>query len=474
MQRFPMPRSSQIQPRKKRILVLGTALQSPSVTAYDWSNLPNYLNVADYDVIIFNFTSLSEAQFNGRIRPERLPTWQQLTRLLFSPNSEIICIGFPAGETSNSLYQSITWWLPVTPHFMAASGEVIRDIDTEFDYYFEYVRRWFFYATPKFKAHFLGLANYMRVVHPRVNHLRVGMGTIARNRFHQPIAFKLLFRAGYAYPGHAFTVPSNLPAKSAASVEPLLNSGLVIWLPSPTEISADDAIQLILHKRYRLELAPAPPSWIATYPLPEQEAIARKIAKHQQAIQQLRAELEQAQQQLDATSGHQRLLYEQNQDRLTLAVCEGLQELGARIHYFRLAEQVVIRLTAPTGKDAVLDVRSRIGALLLKDIRQLDQAVRDMLLQQNWRGKGILIVNANCRQSPQFRDEPFPPNCRRAAQELGYCLMTTTQLFQAIADYQLNELNITEFWQLVFNTDGVCLLPELMALNEPPQSPALD
>jgi hypothetical protein len=86
------------------------------------------------------------------------------------------------------------------------------------------------------------------------------------------------------------------------------------------------------------------------------------------------------------------------------------------------------------------------------------------MLNQNWRGKGILIANTHYTQPPEQRNEPFPSNCIRAAQQLfGYCLVTTTQLFQAIATHQRNELDSREFWNAIFEVNGVCPLPELSA-----------
>jgi hypothetical protein len=455
------PRTLQLA--QKRILVLGSALHTQSIDAFAWNDLPGYLNVGDYDVIILNLVSFLEQQSNLGIRAERLPTWQQIARLLFSPNSEVICIGLPGVDTNNSLYQSTTWWLPVTPEFVFNSGEVIRNVKPEFAYYFEHVRRWFFYATPSFKPHFMGLAGYLRVVHPWANNLQVSMGAIAHTRFNQPIAFKLIFRAGYVDRSRA------LPARRGkdAGVEPLLTSGVAVWLPPPTEISADEAISLILRERYRRSVDVATPEWAATYQLPQQQAIAAQVNHRQQEIERLQQEIALAQKQLEATTSLNRLLYEQNQEALTLIVCDALRELGAQVSDAKIeADSTVSRgimsLTDPSGREGMLLVKTRAGELPLNDLRQLDQYVRDLMLNQNWRGKGILIANTYYTQPPEQRNEPFPSNCIRAAQQLfGYCLVTTTQLFQAIATHQHHELDSREFWNAIFEVNGVCPLPEL-------------
>ncbi|HEY9621607.1 MAG TPA: hypothetical protein V6C78_14705, partial [Crinalium sp.] len=440
---------------KKRILVLGSDVHTPGITAHHWSDLPPDINVADYDVVILNLVSFLSQQKEFGIRPERLPTWQQLARLLFSTETEIICIGIPAEET-NSLYQAATWWLPVMPHFVLNSGEAIRDVKAEFSYYFEHVRRWYFYATPQFKAHFLGLAHYLKLIHPKANNLQAGMGVLARNGLDQPIAFKLMFRAG------TIEQTRSLPSKSRSkpsNVSPLISSGAAIWLPPPTEISVDEAINLILRERYSLTTEQQAPDWAKAYSLPEQDSIQRRIADYQREIQRLSNELAVVEQQLLNASGFNRLLYEQHQDALALVVCNALRELGAQCHDPQHPYQDVIRFRDPGNREAVVLVRARFASLPLGDLRQLDQWVRDLLLHQEWRGKGLLIANTEASKPPSQRGEAFPSSCIRAAQHLGYSLVTTTQLFQAIATHQRQQLDRTQFWNMLFDTSGICPLP---------------
>lgn len=442
----------------KSILVLGSGQHHPSVMGYLWSDLPPQLELGDYDVIILNLVSFLNQQGEFGIRPERLPTWQQLARFLFNAGSEIICIGLPEIDTSNNLYQSITWWLPVTPEFVVSSGQTIWDIKAEFAYYFNYVRRWFFYATPKFRPHFLGLANYLRVIHPRANNLQVGMGAIAHNRLKQALAFKLMFRATSVE--HSRALPS-ARSRSVSGLYPVIDSGSVIWLPPPTEISSDEAVSLILRERYGISQESTPPAWAGSYQLPQQAALEAQILQHQQTVERLTQELQQAQQQLAAIASFNRLLYEQHHESLALTVCSALQELGGQIHSPLSGGKSAICLTSPAGQNGILLVRARSGALQPGDLRQLDHLMKELGVQRNGHGKGILIVNTDYDMPPDERDEPFPPNCIRAAQYLGYCLMTTTQLFQAIASHQQQQLDISMFWQLVFGAKGVCSLPEI-------------
>jgi hypothetical protein len=195
--------------------------------------------------------------------------------------------------------------------------------------------------------------------------------------------------------------------------------------------------------------------------LPQQQAIEDRILNYQQEIDRLSQELASARQQLMLASGFSRLLYEQNSESLAQVIGSALRELGAQISPLKPPYQDAIQIRDPANREGLVVVRARMGVLPLNDLRYLDQWVRDLLMQQEWRGKGVLIANTEFHKSPLQRREAFQPNCIRAAQHFGYCLVTTTQLFQAIALHQRGELDLNQFWSAVLETNGICPLPEI-------------
>ena len=453
--------------KNKRILVLGSAPHTRLVTAYTWDNLPQYFNVADYDIVILNLEPLLDEELAREFNLKTLPSWQQFARLLFSHDSEIIVIGIPGIELGTNPYQSVTWWLPLRPRFVYDSGEEIRDIEPEFAYYFRQVRHWFFHATieivQQYNTSFLA-REYLPVVHPKANDLRLQMRAIAQTRFQKPIAFELQFQAVYLSESYLSEEPQ---------VNALRESGRVIWLPGTTKISDYDAVDLILKERYGLQFEQAPPDWVAVYKLPEQIPIEEEISHHEQEIQRLKKELNTAQQRFQDTSRFRKLLYEQHVDGLEPVVRDALRELGATVSDPPPKENREDgRLTAPAGQIGMLEIKGRTKSLALADVRQLDQWVRDALIQENLKSKGILIANMYCGQPPELRNNPFPPNCIDSAKRANLCLMTTTQLFRALCSHQREELDVAEFWNTVFNTDGVCPLPELEPLGSEQSSDA--
>ena len=173
-----------------------------------------------------------------------------------------------------------------------------------------------------------------------------------------------------------------------------------------------------------------------------------------------------AQQGLHNASRFRKLLYEQGVEGLEPVVRDTLRELGAIVCDPPPKENREDgRLKAPTGQIGMLEIKGRTKSLSLGDVRQLEQWVRDASSQENLVSKGILIANMYCGQPPKLRDNPFPSNCIDSAKIANLCLMTTTQLFRALCSYQREELDVAEFWNTVFNTDGKCPLPELEPLG---------
>src|SRR5262249_2368350 len=96
--------------------------------------------------------------------------------------------------------------------------------------------------------------------------------------------------------------------------------------------------------------------------------------------------------------------------------------------------------------------------------RQLQQWVNDAMAEEDWQGKGILVANLYCGFPPGQREPPFPDNCVTAAKRFGICLLTTTQLFRACCEYQEQKLDVTAFWETIFNCGGLCSFRELAAM----------
>lgn len=61
------------------------------------------------------------------------------------------------------------------------------------------------------------------------------------------------------------------------------------------------------------------------------------------------------------------------------------------------------RLTDPTGRNGILEIKGRAGALCVSDVRELHDWVSDAIANEGWQGKGLLIANLRCNEPPGQR-----------------------------------------------------------------------
>jgi hypothetical protein len=438
--------------KEKRILVLGSAPHTRHIEAYTWDKLPKILNVADYDVVILNLIPLLYQNFTNSIDIKTLPNWRQFARFVFSQESELIIIGNPDfwfKGSNNTGHNPSTWLPPLLPQLSVQIGKSICNIESDFSYYFKYVRQWFFHTNNGHsKINDYLLREYLSFIHPQAENIEMKyFHSLAETRFQQAIAFKIKFQA--------MRVIRNYPQE-------VLISGDVICLPAPTEITEKEAIDLILQERYGLQLESTPPDWVEGYKLPKQLKVETEIDMLKNEIQKLEKQLREATFQLKEESHFCKLLYEQGVEGLETIVRDSLRVLGAMVDDPIVGKNREDGLLKDSkGRKAILEIKGRTKSIALADLRQLDQWVRDALFGEDSENvKGILIGNAYCGTPLDQRKESFPNNCIIMAQNNQYCLLTTLQIYHAICLKQQGLFNETEFWDLIFSTDGACSLPE--------------
>jgi hypothetical protein len=453
---------TQQQVNKKRILVLGSAPHTRQVEAYSWYELPTNLNVADYDVVVLNLVPLLDSQVASEVNWDVLPSSIDFLPLFFAKESEVVAIGILGEISVGNTVQPFGWWCPVLPVSRIKTGKEIRAIAPEFEYYFKHVKRWHFYASSdlRMRVH----PNILRYTDLPFDNLGAEMYSLAETRAHQAVAFELKLQGVCETPQKL--TAHNIFEPVLVERELIAESGRIIWLPPTTEISPYDAVNLLLQERYGLQLEQFSPDWVESYKLPAQIPIEAEIKQHIEEIHRIEAAMAAAQQKLQQAVYFRKLLYEQGVDGLEPVVRDALRELGAQVDDPSPKENREDgRLIDPKGRKGMLEIKGRTKSIKLEDVRQLDQWVRDALLLENWESKGILIGNAYCGKPPEQRDLPFPTNCNDAAKVINQCLLTTTQLFNALCLNQNDKLDVADFWDAIFQADGLCSLPELDPLD---------
>ena len=437
-----MSTDSESSPR--RILVLGTLIPSPDVRSARWDNIPTGLNVADYDTVILDFSPFEHAATAQSINIDTLPPYPQFARLLFTESSEIIVIGRPFFRLGRNPFLQATWFLPVEPDFLDEPGETLEVADPQYSDYLRQVASWSFCLQGWAAPHAAYLSSYMSAagIHFPVQ-IRPRVYPIAENRYDRPVAF---------------TFKLTVETEGGGTVG---DSAYVTWLPPTTEIPVQESIILLLRSRFGILQLDAPPEWLSEYSLPAELPLRRKIENIESQVGNLVDQLDRFKTQLAISQRPKQILFQTGEHVLEPVVIEVLCALGASAELPKTKGKEDARITDPSGRLATIEIKGRSGPLRLADVRQAHQWVADRIAFEGTSSKGILIANLVKDIPPRKRGPLFPDNCRDAARNLHISLVSTTQLFAALALHQEARLDVKHFWDVLFIADGPADMPDL-------------
>ncbi len=426
--------------KQHKILVLGQKVQSRQVSSYRWSEIPSQINVTDFDTVILNFSTISDSNKKEAFKISEFPRWEQFSRLFRRRESQIITIGLFDESMSRNAQDHLSLTQlgsPFEAFVVCDPGTAFNLIADEFEGYFRMLSRWkvFLEGIKWFDEQgyfFAGLySKDLGKLHPRID-------PIATTTFHKPIAF-------------------SLQASPDRATPPM--SGRLISLPPPTERSSEDGVIWILRNLYGLLLERQQPDWLASYKLPGEPEIHTIISQYEQKISETQKKIEAAKLDLEKLTRFKKLLYEQD-EALEQIVRDSLRVLGATVTDPERKGREDGRLVDPFGRKGMLEVKGRTGTLRVQDVRQLEDWVQGAAESENWPSKGLLIANLMCNIDPDSRKDLVPSNCSDLLSRYHSCLITTSQLFQALVQQLSGTLDSKNFWDTIFSTDGICSLPE--------------
>jgi hypothetical protein len=435
-----------------RYLVLGSNGHGRQVEAHTWDQLPADLNIADFDRVVLDFVPFEEDEELARgIDPARLPSTDQFARLLFS-GAEVIAIGNPSTVVGGGT--PVVWWLPMQINVVAEAGE-IRNVDYPWEAYFEHTKHYSWYFDHLARGSNVTLRYALNALHPNASGLAVDPDPIARTRFDKGVAVKWALMAVdlETYVGEN-------------RYQGLRQSGPIIWLPGPENISHGDAVDLLLRERYEIALETREPDWLAGFVLPREVPMREEAQRNLDLAQTAYLAYTQATERATTEGRFKKLLYETGEDALEPVVRDALRALHAIVNDPETRgreDGTIIGVPGHPEAHGTLEVKGRRGSLKLSDVRELDQWVRDQLPERE--SKGILIACLRSDDQPHERHDLFPPNCVDLAEKANIALVTSTQLFEALRRHQLGELDLPDFFASVFAAAGLAELPEP---EEPP------
>lgn len=433
-----------------RILVLGSEGHGRGVRARYWVALSEQVNVADYDVVVLNFSRVS--------RPgEQMPTLDQFTRLIFGPESAVIAIGDPTKSFSSeaplmgrgqpvTTHLPVTWWLPVDLPAKIEKGEAIRNLKQDWRFWFDHVTKyeWHFLDSPRQGD--LWKTQQAASAVPGASHFVAEWSSLAETRYGQPIGISLTI--------YAVSDQSSRP-------EIIAKSNPVLWLHASTELGDHEAIDLLLREFGGLQPEEAPPPWLDAFRLPNEHQAESEVHERERELGAAEEALSAAKQKAVQEGRYAQLLYAHGKDVLEPVVREALALLGGTVTAPRVEGIEEGRLSDARGRQAMLEIKGRKGQLRLEDVRQLHGWIWTAIENEGWDGKGVLVANLKLEENPTDRTDLIAPNAERFAKEQHIAILTTTQLYEAVRQRQRNSLDESLFWEKIFQADGLVDLPNL-------------
>lgn len=426
---------------ERRILVLGSGGHSRAVTSYAWDALPEDLNVADYDTVVVDLTSLDNEELDEHATKDRMPTASSVASQICSEEAEFLLVGAPDRFFDyRGVNATLKRWFPFLPKPRRASGETVDLEDESFAFYFKNVDRWSFHWGWTAESNRDSVQRYAQSVGRNLYTLEPDISGIARTRFGRGVAFRMDIRLLVA-----------VPQRRGLELIDAGLGGCVIWLPPPTRVTVPEAIDEILRHRYGLVGTRRRPDWIAGYELPNQTEAAELLGEAEERLHAARQAASDAQAALEAEGRYLDLLYEQGQEGLEPVVKDALRRLGATVDEPKIKGAEDCRLHDPKGRGAVCEIKGRRGAVRLSDVRQLQQWVDDALANEGTQVEGILWGNGHIDLPPSERPECFAPNGVDFARVKGLRLVSTFTVFEALRRVQAGDLDPADFWDAVFS-----------------------
>lgn len=450
---------------RQRILVLGSNGHGRAVQAHAWDDLPKGLNVADYDVVILNFASLDSQALAESVPVDRLPDPASFARLLFSPGGEVVAIGDPRTSIGPPLKEGehpfqdrrrrADYWLPFNLEVEENHGESFSVGSDEWRSFFDRLTAWRWILSGDSEG--MGEATqYLAPVHRQANVLAFRFDVIAETRFRKPIATKILLEGLSASQGGQY---------------PLIHSGPAYWLPASDQVSAHEAVDLLLRERYGIAQEEREPVWVNDYTLPSEIPISNEIEALRSSLSDLESQLADAIDRAADAARPKRLLFEKGKEALEPIVRDALRKMGARVEDPEVAGIEDGRLFRD-GRAAVVEIKGRDGVIKQNDVRQVVQWASDAQLQDGISYKPLIVGNPYCATRLEERKEPLTGNAKSYAENGGVALLTTVQLYEALRKKQLGELDEDAFWDAVFDANGLVDLPGPEALSGPTSTAA--
>lgn len=401
-----------IEQKANRILVIGSIGHPSEVRSYSWEDVKKIPNIADYDVVILDMTTIAYDLLKSITSFKNLNT-EKVNKLLISHGTLLIIspTRFNTEERKDILVPNYPWFGGKLM-FKEESGERIDFIDEKFNNYFRFVKNWEF------------IISFPDVI------------PIAKNRSNDTLAAR--FKTHNCY-----------------------------ILPKPTEITTKEGIDILLEDLFDIKTSGYPePDWARPIKVPGIDKIEKDIEKFECKKKEMDDKIKNLEEKKKELTKFKKLLFSESYE-LEKIVRATFREFKANVHDPIEQGKDDGRVITKYGK-GVLEIKKKSKSASKKDVRQLDEWVGNCLAEDE-EHKGILVINHYGDSPLEEREEPFPDNVEKYAKKVRkqpFCLLTTLQLFDAFCAFKEQKLKADDILKRIFKANGECKLLDNSSVNE--------
>lgn len=436
----------------KIVWVLGSEHPNANKSISWLSPFPNFSNC---DILIVNLQSLEKQVLEKRSSDLFNEARRYIFDMLMTREREVIVV--------SSSDQNKLSWLPIYPKIeTVAPVKIKREEQMPLDMYLKNVEECNYYIrdfelgyvrtltdpesnfSEKYKFTESALYGYS---------LTYKVEWRIENRAEQLIGgcFKFIISYGYKLSPTSF-----LPRGTFAS-------GPIIFLPPPTKVSAEQAIDLIVNTLIGAEITESPPTWEGKIDLPGLKVINEKIQQKEKEKETIVKEIEKLQNARDNLIKFRRLLWTKGTP-LENAVRDAFILLGfpeiRKIREENLEDWVIEFKHIKQYKYGVFEIKGADERTSLADLTQCNKWIEDYLLE-NKKAKGIFVTNQYRLEDPlknQEKREHFEKNEMEYAEKREICILPTHEIFYAVTAKLNGDPKITRKYmeEKIANAKGLC------------------
>ncbi len=433
------------------------------LTCYGWGDLAAIKNLSDFDIVILNLLSLSEAKkvdWTAFSRALPLATAAEI----IGHGGRILIVGDPRievtlpSESGKGTYKEpfLEWcgmefeWDNRSGQSKQCNYQDYHDLQA-YNRYLEHLDTWSYslrVATPK--AHDLARVLAVDANLSDRNGLRLAVHNepFCASRYDTALAGAL---------SPCLVQRNGLDHLGRPIWDEIKRFGSIVFLP-PNRLSAADSIGLLLEDVCDIRVHRSEPAWIEAMEAPGQAAVDDDLRAIEAEIRSQVERLEAKRADRISTRRLLGLLYEQH-GALEDVVREALTELGAEVENPVDPTKEDGWLTVRVGDqvfDAVLEIKGTGRDQFDESgLRQLDEWVSRGIDQRDKRPKGIFVGNPATALPPADRPDPFGVNFRRSAHLRGFVVVRSEDLYDALCLKKRGGLDTDRFWLDLLSTDGV-------------------